>query len=105
MRSETNVRLGSSYGSFLANSNQTPEPDAASKQVRVISCAWGAEHVLDFLEYCLPALLSPGNLPALCELFDCELVFLTEESRFAAIAEHPSWRSATRVCAARLIAL
>ena len=85
--------------------NQIPEPDAASKQVRVISCAWGAEHVLDFLEYCLPALLSPGNLPAMCELFDCELVFLTEESRFAAIAEHPSWQSATRICPARLIAL
>jgi hypothetical protein len=78
---------------------------AVTEQVRVISCAWGAEHVLDFLEYCLPALLSPGNLPALCELFDCELVFLTEECRFAAIAEHPSWRSATRICAARLIAL
>jgi hypothetical protein len=87
------------------SSNHIPDPDALSKQVRVISCAWGADHVLDFLEYCLPALLSPGNLPALCELFDCELVFLTEESRFGAIAEHPSWRSATRVCAARLIAL
>jgi hypothetical protein len=89
----------------LPTSNHISAVSAASEQVRVISCAWGAEHVLDFLEYCLPALLSPGNLPAMCDLFDCELVFLTEESRFDVIAEHSSWRNATRVCRARLGAL
>jgi len=41
----------------------------------------------------------------MCAVFRCELVFLTEESRFDMIAEHPSWRRATRVCPARLIAL
>jgi hypothetical protein len=80
-------------------------PAPFSGRVRVISCAWGTEHVSEFLEYCLPALLSPGNLPAICEVFDCEIVFLTEESRFDIIAAHPSWRNATRVCPARLIAL
>ncbi len=80
-------------------------PAPFSGPVRVISCAWGTEHVSEFLEYCLPALLSPGNLPAICEVFDCEIAFLTEESRFDIIAAHPSWRNATRVCPARLIAL
>jgi len=41
----------------------------------------------------------------MCDLFDCELVFLTEEIRFDVIAEHSSWRNATRVCRARLGAL
>lgn len=74
-------------------------------KVRVISCAWGGPHIDDFLDYCLPALLAPGNLPALCQKFPVELVFLTEEAQFDRIAQHPSWQVMNRLCPARLVSL
>ena len=48
---------------------------------RVITMAWGERYVGDLLEIAIPALLAPGNLPALAKNFDCELVIVTE-SRF-----------------------
>jgi hypothetical protein len=89
----------------MTSSSAPCTPDSPSNRVRIISCAWGTEHLLDFLDYCLPALLSPGNLPALCEVFECELVFLTEEDKFEIVAEHPSWLKLVQLCPARLIAL
>jgi hypothetical protein len=48
---------------------------------RVITMAWGDRYIGDLLEIAIPALLAPGNLPALAEVFDCQFVIVTE-SRF-----------------------
>lgn len=45
-----------------------------------IQCAvqvWGEEYTRTFVEYCLPALLAPGNLPQLAEAFPCRLTIFT----------------------------
>lgn len=80
-------------------------PATPRQKVRVISCAWGDLYVSDFCKYCLPALLAPGNLPALSAEFDVELVFLTKEEQFDSISLEPAWQAANRVCAARLVAI
>lgn len=73
--------------------------------LRLISIAWGESYVDTFLELCLPALLAPGNLPALAEHFEVELVFVTETRFFGKARSHPSFARASRVCVPRLAPL
>src|SRR6185436_4661296 len=71
--------------------------------LRVVSIAWGEAYVDIFLEFCLPALLAPGNLPALAGHFDCELVFVTESRLFEKVRAHPAFQHAAHFCAPRLV--
>jgi hypothetical protein len=80
-------------------------PIDAALPTRVITYAWG-EHYLDILlSLTIPALLAPGNLPYVAASTSCELVILTEERFFPAVAAHPSIVHAKRLCPVRLIAL
>lgn len=51
-------------------------------KARLIAPAWGLDCVDELIRYALPALASPGNLPAFTEHFDLELVVVTETSLF-----------------------
>jgi len=83
-----------------------PEVSAAGRPpLRLISIAWGRTYVQEFLEFCLPALLSPGNLPALAEHFDVELVFLTERESFVQVTSSAVYERASCICRIRLVAL
>src|SRR5262245_23117354 len=73
--------------------------------LRVISIAWGERYLEDFLEYCLPALLAPGNVPALTGHFATEIVFVTETTFFERVRRHPAWQAAANVCGTRLFPL
>lgn len=81
------------------------EPKPARPHLRVVSTAWGESYVREFLDFCLPALLAPGNLPALAEHFDVEFVFLTEREQFGPIASSPIHARALQHCRFRLVAL
>ena len=48
----------------------TDPPSIDRQTLRIVSTAWGENYVSDFLEFCLPALLAPNNVPALVEHFD-----------------------------------
>lgn len=54
-------------------------------RVRVLAVMWGKKYIDDFVDVSGPALLAPGNLPALTENCDCEFVFLTRAADIAAI--------------------
>jgi hypothetical protein len=73
------------------------------RPLRLVSIAWGESYVDTFLELCLPALLAPGNLPALAEHFALELVLVTESRFFAKVRSHPAFLKAAQVCAPRLV--
>jgi hypothetical protein len=73
------------------------------RRVRLVTFAWGEAYVGELLEFALPALLAPGNLPALAAKFRCELVFLTERRLFARVEAHPSFRRVREICEARLV--
>jgi len=80
-------------------------PIPSALPTRVITYAWG-EHYLDILlSLTIPALLAPGNLPYVAASTSCELVILTEERFFAAVAAHASVMRAKQLCLVRLIAL
>jgi hypothetical protein len=83
----------------------TGAPISSGLPTRVITYAWG-EHYLDILlSLTIPALLAPGNLPYVAASTSCELVILTEERFFPAVAAHSSIMRAKQLCPVRLIAL
>lgn len=73
--------------------------------LRVISIAWGSTYIADFLEYCLPALLAPGNVPVLTRHFTTRIVLVTETKFFVQVVQHPAWKAAARVCDVQLVGL
>jgi hypothetical protein len=72
---------------------------------RLIIPVWGEPYVSDVLSLTLPAVLSPGNLPALSDMFEVELVVVTETRLFEVIRGSKSFQVAAKLCAVRLVAL
>src|SRR3954469_7323027 len=52
---------------------------------------WGEAFVSFFLEFCLPTLLAPNNIPALRHRVGSKFVLHTHESDFAAIERSPAF--------------
>lgn len=75
----------------------------AARKTRVITTAWGDSYIAELLDVTLPALLAPGNLPALARAFDVEFVLVTETREFEAVRAHPAFVALQRVCPARLV--
>lgn len=75
------------------------------RRVRLVTYAWGRAYVDKLLNYTLASVISPGNLPALANEFDCEVVLLTEESLFAHVREHPIARRIEAIAPLHLMAL
>jgi len=67
-------------------------------EVKCLLPVWGHRHVRQFLEYGLPTLLAPGNVPALKAALPCEFVVATASEDAAAILAHPNWQKLTDIC-------
>lgn len=76
---------------------------ANQRPVRLITYAWGEQYVDDLLTLTLPAVLAPGNLPALADSFECEFVLLTAKVHFAAVQAASSFRKIQSICKTKLI--
>jgi hypothetical protein len=72
---------------------------------RLIIPAWGEVYASRLVSVTLPAVLAPGNLPALSGMFDMEVVIVTESRLFEPIRNSPSFQEAAKICAARLVTL
>ena len=72
---------------------------------RLIIPVWGERYVSKLLSITLPAILAPGNLPALCESFEVELVIVTESRLFDFVNASHVFQAAAQVCATRLVSL
>jgi hypothetical protein len=72
---------------------------------RLIIPVWGEVYVSKVVTITLPAVLAPGNLPALREAFEVELVIVTETRLFESIRNSQSFRAAATICSARLVSL
>ncbi len=83
--------------------SEEPTSPSGKPPLRVISTAWGTSYVGEFLDFCLPALIAPGNIPALTEHFTVELVFMTGSRDFEKVRAHEAFKQASRVCATRLV--
>ena len=72
---------------------------------RLIIPVWGEVYASKLVSITIPAILAPGNLPTLCEMFDVELVIVTELKLFESIRRSQSYQSAAKLCAVRLVSL
>ena len=76
-----------------------PKPTA----VKVLLPVWGYRFVRQFLDFTLPTLLAPGNLPALAGALPCQFVILTAEQDEDFIREHPAWQALERTCGSKIV--
>jgi hypothetical protein len=72
---------------------------------RLIIPAWGEVYAGKLVSITLPAILAPGNLPALSEAFDVELVVVTETRLFDSIRNADSFQRASKFAQTRLVSL
>jgi hypothetical protein len=63
---------------------------------------WGYRFVSQFLEFCLPTLLAPGNIPWVAGVTACRFVLLSSEEQAPLIRSHPAWAELERHCAAEI---
>lgn len=75
------------------------------RRLRIITYAWGVDYVRRLLDVTLAAVLAPGNLPALAEVFACEFVLLTEQGLFGLVEASPTYRRISMLATARLVAM
>src|SRR5499426_92472 len=77
-----------------------------TKQIaRLIIPLWGEAYASKLVSMTLPALLAPGNLPALAALFDVELVLVTETGLFDAIRRAKSFQRVSEFCRPQFVSL
>src|SRR5215472_16012582 len=75
------------------------------RPTRIIAYAWGEKYIGELLSMTLPALLAPGNLPAVAAACPCEVVILTEEAVFSRLMADPVVRAIQALCPLRLVGL
>ena len=68
------------------------------EKARLIIPCWGVNYLHKLLNVTIPALLAPGNLPALIELFDVEVVLVTSEFLFPSVRGDLAYQNLTRHC-------
>jgi hypothetical protein len=71
---------------------------APPKAVKLLLCVWGYNYVRQFLEFGLPTLLAPGNVPALAAALPTEFIVLTSADDESFIVEHPTFKHLVSIC-------
>jgi hypothetical protein len=66
--------------------------------IKVLMPVWGMRYTRQFLEFCLPTLLAPGNIPALAQALPCTIVVMTSQRDEALIRGHSAWRRLAEIC-------
>jgi hypothetical protein len=74
-----------------------PHARSAPKAICLLLPVWGVGFVRQFLDYSLPTLLAPGNIPALAEALPTRFVFMTRAQDEAAIRAHPAYQHLSQV--------
>jgi hypothetical protein len=86
-----------------ANSPETKASSArAVKQITLLMPVWGYQFIGRFLEFCLPTLLAPNNIPAIARELPCRFVLLSSMADEPIIRSHPAWQKLERHCACEI---
>lgn len=83
---------------LLESSELQVEVRSPVKAITLLVPVWGYRFVLQFLEFCLPTLLAPGNIPAVASMLPTRFVVLSCEGDEELIRSHPTWTALQKVC-------
>jgi hypothetical protein len=72
---------------------------------RLITPLWGSVYAEKLTSMTLPALLAPGNLPALAAVFDVDVVLVTESKLVDYIRQARSFQRLTTICEVKFASL
>ena len=70
----------------------------AIKQITLLMPVWGYQFIGRFLEFCLPTLLAPNNIPAISQAKPCRFILLSSVADEPIIRTHPAWQKLERHC-------
>jgi hypothetical protein len=73
-----------------------------ARAIKVLVPVWGYTYVKQFLDFGLPSLLAPGNLPALVRSLPCDLVIMTREEDIDLLHNHPAWARLCNICSVEI---
>jgi hypothetical protein len=75
-----------------------PGHRTAPTAVQLLLPVWGYDYIREFLQFGLPTLLAPGNIPAIAQALPCTFVILTSREDAPYINEHPAFRHLSTIC-------
>jgi hypothetical protein len=87
------------HAAALESSRTLRPPPTA---VKLLLPVWGYRYITQFLEFCLPTLLAPGNIPAVAALLPCEFHLMTSAADAPMVAEHPAWQMLQTICRVKI---
>lgn len=75
-----------------------PEVASAPRAAKIVLPVWGWNFVSQFLDYGLPSLLAPGNVPAVAAALPTEFLILTGAQDSDFIRDHAAFRRLAAIC-------
>jgi len=78
-------------------------PDNMRPRVKFLTVVWGEAYIARFAGLALPSFIAPGNLPALAEATDLEVVIMTRRGDIAYFEQHKTFRLLQSVCPVRFV--
>jgi len=85
-----------------ASNSAAPRQRPPLKAVTVLLPVWGFRFVGQFLEFGLPTLLAPGNVPAIASGLPCTFVLMTSSEDVEQIKADPGWERLSAICRAEI---
>jgi len=72
-------------------------------KVKFLTVVWGETYIERFCALSLPSFLAPGNLPALAQATDLEVVIMTRRDDFAYFEKNVTFKRLSKVCSVRFV--
>jgi hypothetical protein len=77
--------------------------DSSSPKVKFLTVVWGEKYIERFCSLSLPSFLAPGNIPALSESTQLEVVIMTSRSDIAFFESNISFQKLKTICPVRFV--
>lgn len=80
-----------------------PATDTMRPKAKFLTVVWGEAYITRFATLALPSFLAPGNLPALAEATELEVVIMTRAGDIDYFRKHDTFHRLSEICAVRFV--
>ncbi len=84
---------------------ELPVPGNTRPRAKFLTVVWGEAYIRRFLTLSLPSFLAAGNLPALAQSTDLEVVVMTRCDDFQYFESHVAFRRLRTICPVRFVGI